>query len=131
MSAVLAFILLLTSGERPGYFGFSFTFHKDPGNEWLIVRGIAPGGPAARGGLAPQDVITAINGKPLRFRDELECFDFLSRFKPGQHVRFSVIHNQKPTTCVIETGIMSDDAYERWQSSLEMAKRNRAAAQHQ
>lgn len=126
-AAALALFLLVATVDRPGYLGFSFTMHSDSASQWLMVRHVVADGPAARGGLAPQDVITAINGKPLRFRDDLEFLDFLARVRAGQRLRLSVIHNQKKETRIIKAGVMSDEAYERWQLNRDLAKRKRAS----
>jgi S1-C subfamily serine protease len=127
MTTLLSLFLLIAPAARPGLLGFSFTMHSGTGSQWLVVRAITPNGAAARAGLASMDIITAINGKPLRFRDELELLDFLATVHAGQRLRLSVLHKQKTTTCTIQAGVMTDDAYERWQLNREMATRRRNA----
>lgn len=128
MTALLSLFLLIAPAARPGYLGFSFTMHSDSTAQWLIVRLVVPDGPAARAGLASMDIITAIDGKPLRFRDDLELLDFLARVRTGQRLRLSVVHKQKKETRTIKAGVMTDEALERWQLNHELATRKRAEA---
>jgi C-terminal processing protease CtpA/Prc len=128
MTALLTLFLLIASADRPGYLGFGFTMHSDSTTQWLIVRNVAAAGPADRAGLTSMDIITAIDGKPLRFRDDLEFLDFLARVRTGQRLRLSVVHKQKKETRTIQAGVMTDEAYERWQLNHKLATRKRAAA---
>jgi C-terminal processing protease CtpA/Prc len=98
--------------------------HSDSTAQWLIVRLVVPNGPAARAGLASMDIITAIDGKPIRFRDDLAFLNFLATVHAGQQLRLSVIHNQKQATRTIRAGVMPDQAYERWLLNREMATQN-------
>jgi S1-C subfamily serine protease len=127
MTAALALFLLVASSDRPGFLGFGFTMHSDDKSQWLVVRYVVPGGPADRAQLAPLDVITEINGKRLRFRDDLDFLEFLARVGPGQRLRLAVLHKQKRESRVIEAAVMSDDAYDRWRLNRDLAKRKRAA----
>lgn len=127
MTAVLILFLLIAPADRPGYLGFGFTMHSDSTTQWLIVRNVAADGPAARAGLTSMDIITAIDGKPLRFRDDLELLDFPARVRTGQRLRLSVVHKQKKETRTIKAGVMTDEAFERWQLNHELATRKRAA----
>jgi C-terminal processing protease CtpA/Prc len=128
MTAVLTLFLLIAAADRPGYLGFGFTMHSDSAMQWLMVRNVAADGPAARAGLTPMDIITAIDGRPLRFRDDLALLDFLAGVRTGQRLRLSVVHKQKKETRTIQAGVMTDASYERWQLNHELATRKRAEA---
>jgi S1-C subfamily serine protease len=129
MTALLGILLLLAPAARPGYLGFSFTKHSGSGTQWLIVRVVVPDGPGAKAGLAPMDTITAIDGKPIRFRDDLELLDFLATIHPGQRLRLSVVHKQQKADRIIEAGVMTDEAYERSRINRQMATRHRDPGQ--
>jgi S1-C subfamily serine protease len=131
MIALLSLFLLIAPAVRPGYLGFSFTLHSDSTAQWMIVRLVVPDSPAARAGLASMDTITAIDGKPLHFRDDLALLDFLADVHAGQHVRLSVIHHQKKAIRTIQAGEMTKEANERWRLNREMAAQKRAATPHQ
>jgi S1-C subfamily serine protease len=127
MTAALAlFLLLASSPERPGYFGFALTLHSDSTTQWMFVHDVTAGSPAARAGLAKNDVIVAIDGKPLHFRDDADFLDFIARTRPGDRLRLSVIHDNKRRTVVVTAVAMSDEAYEVWKINLEMVKRRHA-----
>ena len=125
MTTLLLALLLLVPAERPGYFGFTMTFHSDTASQWIVVHEVNPTGPAARAGLAVNDVITGIDGKALRFRDFADVVDFLSRTRAGTRLRFSVIHGQKKRTIAVKADPMSDGQYEAWKADSEMIKRSR------
>jgi C-terminal processing protease CtpA/Prc len=125
MTALLSLFLLVAPAARPGYLGFSFTMHSDSTAQWLIVRLVVPDSPAARAGLTSMDIITDIDGKPLRFHDDLELLDFLATVHAGQRLRLSVIHKQQKAARIIQAGVMTDEAYERWRMNREMATRRR------
>jgi S1-C subfamily serine protease len=126
MTAALALFLLLASPERPGYFGFALTLHSDSTTQWMFVHDVTAGSPAARAGLAKNDVIVAIDGRPLHFRDDADFLDFIARTRPGDRLRLSVIHDNRPRTVVVTAVAMSDEVYEIWKINLEMVKRRRA-----
>ncbi|WP_428342876.1 S1C family serine protease [Mycobacterium sp.] len=55
-----------------------------PGGGGAIVRQVIPTGPAAAAGLAPGDVVTAINGQPVNSATALT--NILDQHHPGDHV---------------------------------------------
>ena len=61
-----------------------------------LVASVTPGGPAARGGLEPGDVIIGYNGKPVASRDEL--VQMVVGTKPGTTVPVRVIRNKEERT---------------------------------
>jgi serine protease Do len=61
-----------------------------------LVATVSPGGPAARGGLEPGDVIVGYNGRPVNSRDEL--VEMVVNTKPGTTVPIRVIRNKQERT---------------------------------
>ena|ERR1041385_8224575 len=92
MNVVLAVLVTLTAATTPprppGWLGLGYTYHvtNAPAGRivWLFVQQTAPGGPAERAGLKPQDVITAINGRPLWFSNDVDALNFFGGVKLGQ-----------------------------------------------
>ena len=61
------------------------------GTQGLVVRAVAAGSPAARAGLQPYDVVTAISGTPIRSGN-----DYIARlydFRPGDRVEVAVLRD--------------------------------------
>jgi S1-C subfamily serine protease len=61
-----------------------------------LVRKIRPGSPAAKSGIAVRDVITSIDGHPIRSMAALVVA--LRTRHPGQAATFGVMHDGKPKT---------------------------------
>jgi serine protease Do len=61
-----------------------------------LVQSVNPGGPAAKGGLEPGDVIVEFNGKPVRKRDELVSYVVSTR--PGTTVPVKVLRDKSERT---------------------------------
>jgi serine protease Do len=67
-----------------------------------IVADVTPNAPGAKAGLKSGDVITAIDGKPVKGSDDL-TLDVISH-EPGATVSLSVMRNGSPTTVKVELG---------------------------
>ena len=61
-----------------------------------LVQSVNAGGPAAKGGLEPGDVIVEFNGKPIRRRDEL--VSSVVATKPGTTVPLKVLRDKQERT---------------------------------
>ncbi|HTV09662.1 MAG TPA: trypsin-like peptidase domain-containing protein [Candidatus Aquilonibacter sp.] len=70
-------------------------------NGGVIVSSITPNGPASKAGIEPQDVITSVDGKPVKNGDDL--INIISDKTPGSTVRLGILRNGKPLT--LEVGI--------------------------
>lgn len=120
---VISVVLLFATAARPGWFGLGFTHHMQDDEQWLVVRAVAPGGPAAKAGLALGDVVTAINGKPIRFKDTVALLEAVGTIGPNERVRFQVIRGGRKLTLTLTTAPMSDAQFERWKANLEIERR--------
>jgi serine protease Do len=61
-----------------------------------LVQTVTAGGPAAKAGLEPGDVIIEFNGKPVRKRDELVAFVVAT--KPGTTVPVKILRDKQERT---------------------------------
>ncbi|HEY3577425.1 MAG TPA: trypsin-like peptidase domain-containing protein [Gaiellaceae bacterium] len=61
----------------------------DTNGAGVLVQSVAPGGPAAKAGLAPGDVITSVNGQKTATVDDLTSV--VSELKPGTTVSLAVV----------------------------------------
>jgi serine protease Do len=59
----------------------------------VLVRSVSPGGPAAKAGIQPGDVIVALNGKPTD--DENELRNEIAAMSPGTTVTLTIWRNGK------------------------------------
>lgn len=73
--------------EEPGYLGVVADDREEQGRGVRVLEVVA-GGPAAQGGLAKNDLITAINAQPIRSMDEMARI--LSTMPAGARLAFSV-----------------------------------------
>ncbi len=71
-------------------------------NGGVIVSEVVPGGPAAKAGVQPQDIIVSVDGKPIRDGDEL--ISIVSDKHPGTTISLGIIRSGKHITlaCGVE-----------------------------
>ena len=68
----------------------------------VLVQQVQPGGPADKGGLKPGDIITQIDGRPIKDGDDL-VNEIASR-RPGSSIRLGFIRDGKPTDATVTVG---------------------------
>ena len=69
----------------------------------VMINTVTPHGPSEQAGLKPNDIITSVDGKPVKDGDEL--VNIISEKKPGTSVKLGYTRNGKAdTTTVIHTG---------------------------
>ena len=109
----------------PGWLGFGFELHREPESKmatWLHVRRVAEGGPAYKAGLRPQDVIIAINDKPVRFSTDTAALDFFSSRRTGESVVLTLAKPAGPVRLVVIAAPRPSKATETWKSNYARAK---------
>lgn len=111
--------------DRPGWLGLGY--HHQPATAaskdgWLFVERLAPGGPSARAGVKPQDVVVAIDGKPLRFRTDADLFAALARIRPGQRVILGIRRGGTAVAVPVVAAAMTDEQYAMWRHNFELAR---------
>ncbi len=74
-------------------------YHADSG---VLVSTVTPGKPADRAGLRPNDVITTLDGKPVKNGDALVAD--ISERRPGTTVRIGYLRDGRPTTTTCSIG---------------------------
>jgi S1-C subfamily serine protease len=62
----------------------------------VLVYALAPGGPAAKAGIRPGDVLTAVGGQTIASVEEL--FAALRQHDPGERVSISYLRDGQPQT---------------------------------
>jgi serine protease Do len=88
------------SRDLAAYFGI-------PEASGVIVNGVSPGSPAARAKLAPGDVITHFEGKPVEAEQEEDLGDFQRRVAavpPGRKVELKLLRDGKARDVQVELG---------------------------
>ena len=68
-----------------------------------IVASLVPGGPAEKGGLMSEDVITAVNGVEIKSGSELTRE--VAKGRPGDTLKLSILRSGKPRTVEIKSGV--------------------------
>jgi serine protease Do len=70
--------------------------------EGVFVQGVTPGMPADKAGIREADIITAINGKPLK--DGQDLVNRISETPVGSEVKVSVLRDKKVHELVVRVG---------------------------
>ena len=68
----------------------------------IFVESVEPNGPAEKGGLKPQDVVTSINGKAVRKGQDL--IDIIADSEVGSSLKIGVVRDKKPISIDIVVG---------------------------
>jgi S1-C subfamily serine protease len=112
--------------RSPGWLGIGYHFNVTPGpagrTVWLFVQQVAPGGPAQRAGLQRQDVITAIDGRALWFRNQIDALDFFGGVNVGQKVVLTVRRGRSVRNVPVMAGKPPVDLAERRRLNEAIAK---------
>ncbi|QSQ20329.1 Do family serine endopeptidase [Pyxidicoccus parkwayensis] len=89
-----------------------------------VVAGVSRGGPGARGGLREEDVITAVDGKPVDTAGALTRA--VAMLRPDSKVKLDLLRGGKPTTVDVTLGTRP-----AMQGEEEVQPRNGTSAQRQ
>ena len=65
----------------------------------VVLQSVEPGGPAARAGLQPGDVVTAVNGKPVKTGPDL--VNPIVETRIGGQVRVSYLRDRQPHEAIV------------------------------
>ena len=89
--------------------GLAATFGLDS-DRGVLVEGIRPDTPAAKGGLKEEDVILAINGTNVESVGQLQ--NIVAKTKPGNSVHLKVWRDGKEINIPVEIGEQPDNFYD-------------------
>jgi S1-C subfamily serine protease len=112
---VLAFVTFLAAigdvPDRPTFIGVCVTLDRAASDvaTSLTVRSVEPGSPAERANIAVGDRITAIAGKPVSIKEDVDLLVTMARLKAGQPITVSVDRGGKPLSITV-TPMPMDDA---------------------
>ena len=128
-TSLLITVLVSTSilaGNPPprAWVGFGFTHHasnsEKPG--WLHVLRVAADGPAQRAGIRVHDIITAIDGKPIAFANDVAALDHFAKVKVGAKLRLRVTRREGQRDIVLMTVPLPEQRRKQWDRNYEHAR---------
>lgn len=124
IAAVLSLILLAApaAADCPGWLGLGFLYQPPAHGHvdgWMYVQQLAPGGPSARGGVLPGDVVNAMNGQPLRYADSYSLMQRLSRVRPGEIVRLTLRRGTRTFDVQVAAIAISAERCRAWRDTLQ------------
>ncbi len=85
---------------RPPVLGISLS--QEPNEHGLMVGGVTPNGPAAKGGMQAGDIIISLVGQAIRDRQGL--MQVLGGLKPGKTVKIQVLREGERVTLEVTLG---------------------------
>ncbi|HEX7155311.1 MAG TPA: PDZ domain-containing protein [Thermoanaerobaculia bacterium] len=114
----------LAAATPPGWYGFGFNRHVDPGaaRQWFYIHRVEPDGPAHRAGLRVQDVVIAINGSPLGFKTDRAALQFFASRKAGDVLRLTVLRGSMKLTVTVRAAPMPPQRASQWRANDELAR---------
>lgn len=126
---VLAILSNSTLAPCPGWLGLGFRYQppmRGHADGWIYVQRLAPRGPSERAGLVTGDVITTIDGQPIRYIDELALLQRLSRINGGSVVHLSIRRGTRTVTADVIASSASAEQCTAWRRSFDMARAKQA-----
>jgi serine protease Do len=76
-------------------------------NSGALLAGVQPDAPAAKAGLEPGDVVTAVNGQDVKNPRDLAVD--IAEVQPGSDATLQVLHNGDTKTVTVKVGQMPND----------------------
>jgi len=101
---------------------------ESEGGRFLYVAHAPPDTPAHRSGLRPGDLVTAIDGRKIVFRDDLDMMEFTSRLRIGSTLKLRVVRAGKQRDLQLRVGTLPPAYEQRWVESLQRARDARSRA---
>lgn len=124
--AICFFVLFataVTADASKAWLGMGLVLKNSPdGSKFLYVVAVPADTPAAKAGMMTGDVVTAIDKKPITFRDDLDLMEFTAALEPNQVVRFLVTRSGAARTISVKAGVLPREYEERSRESMERAR---------
>jgi S1-C subfamily serine protease len=111
-----------------GWLGFTYYYRSSvspPHDGFLVVADVAADGPAARAGLAPHDLVVAVNHKPLRYASDATAMAGISSVRPGQRIVLTVVRTNSRRDVSVTAAVMPEEEQRLWKKTLAAAAATR------
>jgi len=98
--AGLSLAIMPAFAQAKGYLGVKI--RMDPDGKGILIAEVLPGSPAAKGGLAPRDIIVKIDGtKPTLLTEFVEIVELK---QPGLEVTLNILRDGKEKKVKVTVG---------------------------
>jgi S1-C subfamily serine protease len=127
---VLALLSNSTLAPCPGWLGLGFRYQppvRGHADGWIYVQRLAPRGPSERAGLVAGDVITTIDGQPIRYIDEIALLQRFSRISGGSVVHLSIRRGTRTLIAEVIASTASKEQCTAWHQSFDIARAKQTA----
>ena len=101
--------------------GFTYYYRisvSPPHYGFLVIADVAPNGPAARAGLAPHDIVVAMNHKPLTYTSDAAAMSGISSIRPAQRVVLTVVRANTRRDITVTAAVMPQEEQKLWKKTL-------------
>jgi S1-C subfamily serine protease len=134
-SRVLAILLITMAAHAApqprALLGMGVSLYQGAGGErFLHVENVTPKGPAAMAGVQPLDIITALNGKKIAFRNEVEFLTYVATLQPGRPIQLQIRRAEKSLRAKLIPGELTPAQREAWLQTFRVAERNASRPSH-
>jgi serine protease DegQ len=68
----------------------------------VLLTGVLEGGPAAKGGVKPGDVLVTVNGNPTK--DVRQLLNQIAQIAPGNDAKLKILRKDKALELTVQTG---------------------------
>ncbi len=120
---IVAAVSTFAAAPKKPWLGMALTLRKGPdGAQFIYVAAVPAGTPAAKAGMAAGDVVTAIDGRKITFRDDLDVMEFIARSRPGETIRFRVVRSGKAKDVRVKVGELPREYEDALRESLQRAR---------
>lgn len=72
------------------------------GTQGVLLSGVLEGGPAAKGGVKPGDVLITVNGNPTK--DVRQLLNQIAQIAPGNDAKLKILRKDKELELTVQTG---------------------------